>query len=372
MIDLSLIVHFIPHAMLLLISWKMTLGPGVLFFHKLKSFSVLKTPIFNAEDLHDTSKTSDDSSQKLFTLNAFQLVKIPLVQDFFFLLGLPGLYFFLYLIYHIYGYDFIEPDTSLFYLTMVLLAIPCIKLLNIERKYFSFYPILYILMSLSFPGFLYLTNFYDFGKMSKQDYIEFGVLSFFETFLFSPAGIISGRNYYNYIHPSLDLVNYSGFRSILLSLYSRFTMTVIYVWQYMNLITLISFFVIAWLKDFNSAVLFILVSTGVFCLLNFIVTKKMLQFQLITILLPFFRVSKNKETPKLKKLIRSLGPLTFGMSVLPIAQTLLLMYIINCYISHKDATFFIAILLNGICIQSSQTFIAIQLQIGNPFGFDLF
>ncbi|EAY00757.1 hypothetical protein TVAG_096680 [Trichomonas vaginalis G3] len=140
----------------------------------------------------------------------------------------------------------------------------------------------------------------------------------------------------------------------------------------MNLVDLIAFFIIALAKDFHTAVNFIIISTTVFCLLNFVVTKKMIQFQLITLLLPFFRVSKTKEAPKLKALIRSLGPHTFGMCVLPIAQILLLMYIVQCYITKKDATFFLAILLNGICIQASQTLISLKLTIGNPFGLSLF
>ena len=340
----------------------MTLGPGVLFFHKLKSFEILKQPIISAQEYIEDKI---DESRSM-TINAFQIVKIPFVQDFFFELSLPTLYLVFFVLFYLKIAKFPEPSPKLLSLCFMLLSISCLKLMNQEKKRNY---LISIFSSLIFgsimPLIIYSGKIQYFQVINDDSFKFFTFYCLYASFMFSISPMTNGVNYYKYRHPKLDLLHFTGFRSILLTIYSTLSTVLISIWHYFDVIFVIITIIAINLFEMRICVKLIIAGCIIYAILAVFATKRILQFSVMSLLLPFFRVSKkNEEMPKLKILLRPLGASVFGMMCLPVAQLLLCIALAQSEFFHENTNawevpFYTALLINGEIIQATQILVAL-------------
>ena len=346
----------------------MTLGPGVLFFHKLKCFDVLKQPIISAQEYIEDKIENTNS----MTINAFQIVKIPFVQDFFFELSLPTLYLIFFGLFYLRIGNFPEPTTNILVLCFVLLFVSCIKLIKQEKvpnKFIS--PLFSLAFGCITPLIVFSGKIPFFNGITDKNFTILTLCCLIFSFMFSISPTTNGLNYYEYTHPKLDLLHFSGFRSVLMTLYSTLSTALLLIWHYFDLIfVLITFFAIC-ILDARSCVKIIISGCIIYAILTIFATKRMIQYKVVTLLLPIFQVSKTREnTPKLKVLLRPLGASVFGMMSLPVAQLMLCIALAQSEFLHSsengtfEVPFFTALLINGEILQATQILVSFASTIG--------
>lgn len=358
---ISIIKRIVPHALIILMAWKMTLGLGAIFFHKLKFFNIFK---FKFEP-EQTTNQKDQNAWKNLGLTGYQLFNIPFVDDFLFLISIPGIYLALYAISFIKCLNFLNPDILLFYLIILLLLYPILKLMKVMKGYLSLIKMIHVIMSLSLILFIYLIYFQKFN-LSNREFIILALTIVIKSILFSNGPIIAGKNYNKFNYLSAELLNFKEFHEILQSLYSQKSVCLIKLWNYINVFIFVLFFFISSRRGFKVAIYFLVISSSIQCALNFVVSKKFIQYQLIYILVPFLQAPKDEKSKDMKDYLQSIGPLAFGINVLPILHIVVILHIIDSLITGSNASFFVILLLNGIYLQSSQILVSLYLYLKNP------
>ena len=71
----------IPYFLLFIFGWHMTIGPGALIFHRLKSFKILKNHVIPVSNFV--------GSQNEIMLSPAAIIKIPYMRPFFFAVSMP-------------------------------------------------------------------------------------------------------------------------------------------------------------------------------------------------------------------------------------------------------------------------------------------
>lgn len=353
----SVMTYLFPHFLVLMIGWKMTLGPAALFFHKLNFFNFFRTKVFNTNQICDS-----DVDEKCLTINAYQLIKIPFVQEFFLEMSLIFVYSIFYGSFYIGFKRYPDPDFSLIMLSIISLYIPCMKLINQVSGLYKSWSILAGFFCLIIPFINIIFDINGTKSLDLKSKILLILCCYLQGFFLSVSPITNGMNLYRYNNQLPETINFKGFHSILLNIYSNFSMLVINSSSILNISIPIIYYILYYRRR-DLSDMFLFIGVLICSVLYLVFTRKMLLMRLVHLLAPVFVSSKDSDQKELKDLISPIGKILFASMCNSCSQSLYLFSFIQVKFLQSDKlashAFITCLLLNGQLLSSTQFFVFI-------------
>ena len=353
-------IYYLPHFLIILLCWKMTIGPGVLFLHHLKYIKIFESSLFNEFEIFDIKP-----EKKIYCkINAYQIVNIPYVQDFFFEISLPFLLIFYLIYYYFFSIKIPNIDFFLIGLSIFLLFLSNFKIIRENIKNFFNIPTILSFLSLLILPLIYFlnSNFLNLLNFKKILILEF--LSFFQGYSLSISPIFSSKGYFTYSNIDSSIISIDEYQSSLRRIYSNFSSFMFFIWNFIDLILFLSFLILIYLNKFENISLFLIILKFINFILIIFILINLIQVYLINFLLPYFKINKNKNIPKLNDLLKPLGSIIFSILSLPIIQIIFSLILIQIKLLNLNNNwqnqFFSILLLNGHFISLTKHFIKLN------------
>lgn len=295
----------IPHFLLFVIGWHMTVGPGTLIFHHLKSFKILNNHVIPIGNI--VSQEYND-----VMLSPAEVIKIPYIRSFFFSLSMPCFAL---------GYYFLtffrnnqDPDALLFACSLFPIYVTSLKLSN---------KILSVLLSIvSIPiTFLIIKtkevteSFEDIESFLNNNILIY-FLIFLQYFSFEHSITISANCFHEYTNPPLSIFDFEGSIPILETVYSNFSNILIMIWHHIDIAIIILYLISKHIISAQFSSQFLVGSAIFTSMLSYFCAKRLLQLKLITLTKPKNTDNKKKQK-KLRKLVNPIGEIAFGITAIP-------------------------------------------------------
>ena len=115
------------------------------------------------------------------------------------------------------------------------------------------------------PLIIYTGKIEYFQVISGTSFKFLTFCCLYTSFMFSISPLTNGLNYYKYRHPQLDLLHFTGFRSILLTIYSNISTILMSIWHFFDLIFVIISIVAINLLDMRTCVELIIAGCIIQC-----------------------------------------------------------------------------------------------------------
>lgn len=317
----------------------MTIGPGALIFHRLKSFKILKNHVIPVSNFV--------GSQNEIMLSPAAIIKIPYMRPFFFAVSMPC-FSLLYYFWTFFCNNQV-PDPILFACALFPIYFTSVKM---STNYISF---LVAFLSLPITFSILKINDIPIDITSEiNNYTILYILIFIQYFSLTNSLYITSNSYYEYTHPPLSIFDCDGAIPILERLYSHVFHVMITIWHHCSFIIIISYFLV---KSFCTSFKpnsFLIVSAIIFSFLTYICTKFLIQLHLITIILPSSEKDQ-RNTKTVKKLVSPIGKIAFGLTAIPSHLLIMAIGWIYCQTFKNDdyelySWFIEELLLSGIIL----------------------
>lgn len=295
---------FIPHILLFVIGWHMTIGPGTLLFHHLKSIKILNNHVIPIGNIV--------SQEYNVMLSPAELINIPYIRSFFFSLSMPCFSL---------GYFFItfirknqDPDALLFACSLFPIYLTSLKLSN---KLLSF---LLAIISIFVTFFILQTNEAlqstgDGELLFKSIYFIY-FLDFLQYFSFAHSVTTSASCFHEYTNPPISIFDIEGSIPILETIYSNISNFLITVWHHIYIVISILYLISKKFLTPKQSSLFLIGSAIFSSFLSYFCAKRLLQLKLITLMKPNKQNDKKKKK-KITKLVNPIGEIAFGITAIP-------------------------------------------------------
>lgn len=274
-------LRYIPHILLLLFGWKMTIGPGSLILNKLQDIKVCQT--------------------KEFSINAYNIAKIPYIRDFLVAFSLPCIYFCYFVLLLIFDYRrTVLPDPLLVGLSTSIIGLSSIKLWMKECFLFKVVTIMLAVVVASVAGAF------------EGPLVFLG--SFFFFIAYSGSFKAIAMSYMDFTRPDSDFLCYETSKEILMSIYSTGKSIMISSWFYSDVTILVGCSAVSVLLSKDKARLMLVLLLFVHSVCGMVCIKPFAQLRVLNLMKPLF-ISKTKDSPA-KELILPLGKSVYQLVVL--------------------------------------------------------
>ncbi|OHS98530.1 hypothetical protein TRFO_08792 [Tritrichomonas foetus] len=297
--------NIIPHIVLFIFGWHMTIGPGTLLLHHLKSFHILDEQFIPVGSIVGQQEKSN-----MIKFSPAELIKIPYIRNFFFTLSMPCFalcYFFI-----TFFRKNQEPDPLLFVNSLFPIIYTSIKLSHKKKSI--------IFAAASIIVTLFALQIENMESIDNRYIILIYIFVFIQFFSFSNSICITTKSYYEYSHPPIAIFDYEQCYSILQTLYSGFWHFLITVWHHIDAVVIIAYVVtkidVLEISEKNSSLLLICCSMFT-CILSLPCAKCLLQLKIIVMMIPTFTKNKNGDKEDLHKLVNPIGKISFSLTALP-------------------------------------------------------
>ena len=297
--------NIFPHILLFIFSWHMTVGPGALLLHHLKSFHIYDEQFIPIDRI-----VSDEKKKGMIKLSPAQLINIPYIRQFFYLLSIPCfslLYYFLTFLRKSH-----DPDILLFFNTFLPIIVSSIKLGDKKKS------LILGLVSL-FVTFITLRIQGSYDLLANSTFVIpfiYGII-FLQYFAFTNSINQISKFYFRYSHPPISLFNFEGCYSVLQNIYSSFWHFLITVWHHFDTVLSILYILIRVFSPPNiHPSKFLIFFSIISNLLSLPCVKCFIQLKLILMMLPIFNQKKDSSPDEVHKLVTSIGEFAFSITAL--------------------------------------------------------
>lgn len=313
-----------PHFLLFVIGWHMTVGPGTLIFHHLKSFKILNNHVIPIGNI-----ISQEYNNVM--LSPAEVIKIPYIRSFFFSLSMPCFSLGYYALTFFRKNQ--NPDPLLFACSLFPIYVTGIKLSN---KILS---LLLGAFSISISFLIIKTKeraeSIEDNELFFQNVIIIYILIFLQYFSFEHSVCISANCFHEYTNPPLSIFDIEGTIPILETVYSNFSNFLIMLCHHIDIAIILFYLISKHIISTQVSSRFLICSTVLTSILSYICAKRLLQLKLITLTKP--KDSKiEKKQKKLRKLVNPIGEIAFGITAIPSHLLILSVGWIYCQTFHSN------------------------------------
>ena len=314
MAGLTALSAYLPHFLVILGGWFMTLSPGTLFFHKLQTFEVFE---------HATLELTEDPQ---FSVTAAEMLNVPYIRSFFYALSMPcfGL---IYFALSFFRQD-PQPDVPLFVIALAPTAIACWKITAKKRSLFLAIAFLNAVLAVPVCQVLIHFNFFDmdWAVPGMKQLVYALVLVQFLTL--STAVTTCGLDYYRYTNPRASMLDYKACYETLRKIYSTGANIAVCLWHHCDL-AVVALYIAVWRisSAFSDHVL--ILGSLVSILMTLPATKFILQLRMIDLMLPCF-TRGNSRKQDIRGYIKPIGAIAFGTVASASSQAMFLIAWLYC------------------------------------------
>jgi hypothetical protein len=183
----------------------------------------------------------------------------------------------------------------------------------------------------------------------------------------SNAATSQALSYYRYSHPRAAMLDFKGAYPILRQIYATHSHMLMFIWHHLDLLTFL-FFSIAFYCAGEKMIDAVLVTgTVISVALTIYATKVVLQLRMIDLLLPCLIHGKT-DRKEVKKYIRPIGSIAFGMTASAASQSMFLIGWAFCTTFKSEHTEFYlrllkTLILTGILVNASARIVSWTLML---------